>query len=209
MRMVRRFLKYMAFEHGRLEWAYRRFGGPNGWDWADYLRRRGFFHAMGDHVYIMPGARIKDASNPKYIRIGNNVRIAESLFICNDGSVHVMNKAYGCWLDRVGKIDIRDNVFIGHEAILLPGVTIGPNAIVAAGAVVTRDVPADSIVAGVPAKPIGRMSDYAGRLKAEMATLPWGRLIEARKGEYDPAMEPELERLRIRHFFGDDTAERS
>lgn len=202
MGLLAKFLRYMAFEHGKWEWLYRRFGRVNGYEWAAYLKRRGFFQSIGEGVYIMPGARIKEASNPKYIRIGNNVRIAESLFICNDGSVHVINKAYGLKVDRVGKIDIRDNVFIGHEAIIMPDVTIGPNAIVAAGAVVTRDVPEDTIVGGVPAKPIGRMSDYAARLKAQK--IPWASLIEKRVGEYDAEMERELERIRIRHFFGDE-----
>ncbi len=201
--ILKRLLRYMAFEHGRLEWLYRRVCRPGGYEWAAYMKRRGFFHSIGEDVYIMPGARIKEASNPKYIRIGNNVRIAESLFICNDGSVHVINRAFGCKVDRVGKIDIRDNVFIGHEAILMPDVTIGPNAIVAAGAVVTRDVPENTIVGGVPAKPIGRMDAYAERLKAQTKSLPWGHLIAERSGEYDSEMEPELERLRILYFFGE------
>lgn len=51
-------------------------------------------------------------------------------------------------------IDIKDDVWIGHGAILLAGVTIGEGAIVAAGSVVTRDIPAYTIAAGVPAQPL-------------------------------------------------------
>ena len=54
-------------------------------------------------------------------------------------------------------IVIRRNVWIGAAATVLPGVTVGANAIVAAGAVVTKDVPPDTIVAGVPAKVIKRI----------------------------------------------------
>jgi acetyltransferase-like isoleucine patch superfamily enzyme len=53
-----------------------------------------------------------------------------------------------------GHIHIKKNAWIGAGATILPGVTIGENAIVAAGAVVSRDVPADTVVGGVPAKVI-------------------------------------------------------
>ncbi|WP_235941340.1 DapH/DapD/GlmU-related protein [Paenibacillus puerhi] len=49
-------------------------------------------------------------------------------------------------------VTIGENVWIGSSATILPGVTIGDNSIVAAGAVVYRNVPEDSVVAGVPAK---------------------------------------------------------
>lgn len=54
---------------------------------------------------------------------------------------------------------IKDNVWIGYGAAILAGVTVGEGAIVAAGAVVTRDVKDFSIVGGVPARPISHRSD--------------------------------------------------
>ncbi len=54
-------------------------------------------------------------------------------------------------------IVIGNNVWIGAAATILPGVTIGDNAVVAAGAVVSRDVPASTIAAGVPARVLKRL----------------------------------------------------
>ncbi len=54
-----------------------------------------------------------------------------------------------------GKIEVGDYVFIGPRSIILPGVTIGTGAVVAAGAVVTKDIPDFEIWGGVPAKKIG------------------------------------------------------
>ena len=56
-------------------------------------------------------------------------------------------------------IHIGENVWIGSHATILPGVTIGDNAIIAAGSVVTKDIPANSIAAGVPAKIIKKIND--------------------------------------------------
>jgi maltose O-acetyltransferase len=61
-----------------------------------------------------------------------------------------------------GKITIGDDVWIGANVTLLPGVTIGACAVIAAGAVVTKDVPAYAIAAGVPARQIGDVRDKPG-----------------------------------------------
>ena len=195
--LLRKLLRALALRG--LEAPYRRFCRPGGLEWAEMLRERGDFYSMGDHCYIEPSANITDRP---YIRLGNNVRITPSCIMGHEGSINMINRAFGLRLDGVGKIDIRDNVVIGYGAIILPGVTIGPNAIVSAGSVVRSDVAEGDVVAGVPAKRVGRLDMSVEIWKAKNRAYPWRHLIEQRNSEFDPAMEPELQRLRVLHFYG-------
>lgn len=85
------------------------------------------------------------------LKIGNHVDIASEVMIYN--AEHDINNPH--FLAKTEPVVIEDYVFIGPRAIILPGVKIGKGAVVAAGAVVTKDVPPFSIVGGVPAKIIG------------------------------------------------------
>ncbi len=200
---LRRFVREQAFHRGRFVAWYRKLCNPDGLEWAAFLKARRVLYAMGEHCSIQQGANITD---PKLVRLGNNVRLSNCTLFGHDGSINMLNRAFGLKLDRVGAIDIKDNVYVGHGAIILPGVTIGPNAIVGAGAVVTKDVPPDSVVGGVPAKRVGSLSETVERLKAQTAALPWARIIEERQGDFDPAVEDELTRMRAAWFFERESA---
>lgn len=200
MAWLKKLLRALAVRDRRFEGLYRRIGKPGGIEWAEMLRERGEFYAMGDHCSVDPHALIQGRA---HIRLGNNVRLATCAIFCHDGSVNMINRAFGLRLDSVGKVDIRDNVYIGYHAIILPGVTIGPNAIVSAGSVVRSDVAEGDVVAGVPAKRVGRLDMSVAMLKAKNQKFPWRHLIEKRNSEFDPGMEPELIRLRSQYFYGD------
>lgn len=124
---------------------------------------------IGKNCYIGEGTNIWSGDK---ISIGNNVLISHNVNIVDTNS-HELNSIertdrytqlikYGPWKDK-GSIDtapikIEDYVWISFNVIILKGVTIGEGAIVAAGSVVTKDVPAYSMVAGNPAKVIKQTS---------------------------------------------------
>ena len=120
----------------------------NGVSRAEYLKNNSVFYKMGEHCYWHPHT----IPNETYLmRIGNNVSIAAGVsFITHDIMEYMLN-----YRDKelnlpqyIGPIDIKDNVFIGANSTILYNVTIGENSIIAAGSVVTKDVPPNSIVGG-------------------------------------------------------------
>ena len=108
-------------------------------------------------------------SEPWLISIGKHVTIASRVaLITNVGGTWVF-RGDGQYRDviKYGRITIHDNCFIGFGSIILPGVSIGPNSIVAAGSVVSKDVPPDTIVGGLPARTIMSLEEYGQRCLAE------------------------------------------
>ncbi len=139
------------------------------------------FHSIRNNLYRLAGVKIGSKSTlhigarfyqPKNITIGKGTIIGDHALL--DGrdkltigdhtdiatQVMIYNSQHNIKSPDFEPIHapvvIQDHVFIGPRAIILPGVTINKGAVVAAGAVVTKNVPEKTVVAGVPAKPIGK-----------------------------------------------------
>lgn len=108
-------------------------------------------------------------SEPYLITIGNHVRITRVCkLITHDGGIWVIRTLVNNPdLDLFGKIKIGNNVHIGMNSIIMPGVTIGDNCIVGCGAVVTKDMPSGEIWAGIPARKIKTVEEYYTQHKDE------------------------------------------
>ena len=103
------------------------------------------------------------------VKIGKNVIINHSLTCMSRGGIEIEDDVMigpevtlltanhdfaDHWVLLCGKIHIKKNAWIGARAVILPGITVGENAVVAAGAVVTKDVEANTVVGGNPARVI-------------------------------------------------------
>lgn len=109
-------------------------------------------------------------TEPWLVSIGDRVTVTDGVtFLTHDGSTWLIRDQQGRRF-RYARILIGDDVFIGMNTILLPGVQIGSRVIVGAGSVVTKSVPSDMVVGGNPAKIIGRFEDYRARALAQFSS---------------------------------------
>ena len=129
------------------------------------MKHKKLFHHIGNK--IMWQSR-KFPADPEFISIGDNVKIASNVSFTNHDVIQKMlndmmqtdtfQKNQGC-------IKIGNNVMIGARTMILPNVCIGDNCVIGGGSIVTKDIPAGSVAAGVPAKVIGTIDKLIAKRK--------------------------------------------
>ena len=131
-------------------------------NYVKFLRKKGC--QIGKDCEIYSSANF--GSEPYLITLGNHVRVNSGVnFVTHDGGVWVVRK-YSVGLNNAEKIDFfgkiknGDNVHIGTNATIMPGVEIGNNCIIGCGAIVTRSIPDNSVAVGVPARVIETIDEY-------------------------------------------------
>lgn len=122
----------------------------------DRLRVQGL--EVGANSFVLDPYSI-DQENCHLIQIGRWVTVGPgAVILAHDAAAELFTG-----FCKIARTRIEDFTFIGQRAIILPGLRVGPRAIVGAGAIVTRDVPPDTVVAGNPARPVCNLSDYLRR----------------------------------------------
>ncbi|OUP08470.1 acyltransferase [Collinsella sp. An2] len=147
---------YKVFDKFRRYWRQiRLLSIRDGWKKMAYIKKHRIFAEVGKDCYyqsnILP-------AEPFLVYFHDNVAVSAGARIVTHSALNTVfnhEEHTDQYLTRFGKVEVGSNVYIGADAIINYGVTIGDNCIVAAGAIVTKDVPSGSVVAGVPAKVIG------------------------------------------------------
>lgn len=123
--------------------------------------------SVGSGVFIGLGVMLDQQHGPS-LTIGDEATLVQGCrILCHDASsIRRIGATF------VSPVHVGRRAFIGADSIVLPGVTIGDDAIVAAGAVVTHDVPPGVLVAGCPARQICTTADLDARRRLQMASLP-------------------------------------
>ena len=102
------------------------------------------------------------SAEPYLITIGNHCDLTEGTKIFTHGGARVARGKHPNF-DLFGKVVLGDRVYVGSRAMIMPGVTIGDNVLIAAGSVVTKSIPSNVVVAGNPAKYICSLDEYIDR----------------------------------------------
>ena len=134
-------------------------------NYANYLRRKGI--KVGKNLRIVDVHSISiDRTRPSLVSIGDNVSFNRNFtLLTHDFVSGIFRNKYYDFINSSGKVVIGNNVRFGINVTVLKGVKIGDNSFIAAGSLVNKDIPSNSVAGGVPAKVICSMDDFYNKRK--------------------------------------------
>lgn len=167
---------------------------------AEYLKKHNVLGAIGENCiwgpWLVP-------LYPKLIKLHDNVCVHKTAKIITHDLVNAFlmrahpDVDFGA-RERLGCVELMDNVYISMNSVIMPDVRINKNCIISAGSVVSSDIPANSIASGNPAKPVGRFDVYMAfrrlsktqsvkfrnqNLSDELALEQWGKFEKKRENK--------------------------
>ncbi len=164
----------------RFKWLLRTSKGYEQW-----LREQGVI--IGKNLRLFNHKSISfDTTSPSLIEIGDNVAItADVTILTHDYATAVFVEKYHDYLPGRSKVILGNNIYVGQRTMILRGVTIGDNCIIGACSLVTKDIPANSVAAGIPARVICTIDEYYAKRKAKATNeaLAYAKHIIETKGE--------------------------
>lgn len=152
-----------------------------------YLKSLGV--KIGDGTVIYCGIENFN-TEPFLVSIGENCLISNGVkFIEHDGGVNTLfNAGYfkdGRIMDAIAPIIIGNNVYIGTDAMIMPGVTIGDNVVIGARALVSKDIADNMVAVGIPAKAIENLNEYYTNLQKKNRLEPTvGMSVKEKRSYY-------------------------
>ena len=182
----------------------------NSSQYVDYLRSVGC--DVGNNVFFpSPQTAFVDTTRPLLVKIGDNCTVLENfLLLTHDHITRCFGNVYHEFLPSSGPVTIGNNVYFARNCTVLKNVTIGDNCIIGFGSVVTRDIPANSVVVGAPARVICTLDEYYEKRKKQSyeEALNLARIIYRKTGkrptveqmyeEFPMWMEGDQDDLRLR-----------
>ena len=148
--MIKKTVNYL-----KLRWAY-----TSSDRFVDYLRKCNIKIGQGI-VFPNPKTVLIDLTRPSLVEIGNNIRFGNGFTLfTHDFATIVFLNLYDEFVPSSGKVVIGNNVYFGQRCTVLKNVTIGDNCIFGNGSMVTKDIPANSVAVGSPAKVICTVEEY-------------------------------------------------
>lgn len=165
----------------KLEYFYRRRSSES---YIKYLKSKGVY--IGEGTYIQsPFDTEIDCTRPSLVSIGKNCFINNYFEIhTHDWVTHVFLQSGRKFVNSSGRVTIGNNVAFGRHVMVLKGVNIGDNCFIGANSVVSKDIPANSIAVGCPAKVVMSLEDYYQKRLAlcEEEAFDYARSIQERFG---------------------------